>query len=110
MSNIAFTSRLEYRRIKEDLRGLQLEVWTAIRNSGELLSIEDLARLLNRKESSICGRINELRGAGAIEDGPLKNQRGHAVKSYRAVVYRAYEVERRELARARDREPQLSLL
>jgi hypothetical protein len=88
---IAYTSRIGYRAIQEDLRGLQREVWEAIRtwphpHIGP--SIEDLARKLGRKESSICGRIAELRAAGTIEDAPLKmGGCGVEVKTYRAIVW-----------------------
>ena len=74
---LEFSSRVALRSICTELSGRRLEVWTAIANwdihkHGLGPSIEDLARLLGRKECSICGRLNELRGAGAIRNGPLK--------------------------------------
>lgn len=88
----AFTSRIALASLENELSGLRLEVYTAIRswpaNPGP--SIEDLATTLGRKESSICGRINELREAGAIEDAPIKTSptTGKPQKTYRALVYR----------------------
>lgn len=89
---IAWTSRLSYLEIQEDLKGLQLEVFRAIRDwSNPGPSIEDLATILNRKESSICARIDELRTKGAIEDAPIKisTTTGKSQKTYRVLVYRA---------------------
>lgn len=77
--------------LETELAGLQREVWLAIRHWPELLgpSIAELAAHLGRKEGSICGRINELRAAGAVVDGPLKPGRcGVQVKSYTAMVWR----------------------
>lgn len=90
--SVAFTSRLSYLAIQEELAGLQREVWAAVRDwpAGAGPSIAELAVRLGRKESSICGRVNELRRAGAIEDGPLKmGGCGKQVKTYRALVWQA---------------------
>lgn len=91
---IAWTSRLSLASLEDELTGLRLEVYTAIRAwSGPVgPSSEDLAQTLGGKESSICGRINELRDIHeAIEDAPIKISRttGKPQKTYRALVYRA---------------------
>jgi hypothetical protein len=74
---IEYTSRVGLRAVQAGLSGRRLEVFTAIAawdvsKHGLGPSIEDLARLLARKECSICARLNELRDAGAIRNGPLK--------------------------------------
>jgi predicted transcriptional regulator len=89
--SIAFTSRLSYLAIQEELTGLQRAVWEAIRDwpGDHAPSLQELAAVLKRKEGSICGRLNELRAAGAIEDAPLKmGAYGVQVKTYRAVVWK----------------------
>lgn len=74
---VEFTSRVALRSVEAEMAGRRLEVWTAIAEwdtakHGLGPSIEDLARLLSRKECSICARLNELRDAGAIRNGPVK--------------------------------------
>ena len=92
---IAHTSRLALLDLADRLGDLQWEVYVAIRqwphpHLGPCIA--ELAFATRRKESSICGRINELRAAGAIEDGPIKlGACGKMVKTYRACVYRAPE-------------------
>jgi len=88
---IAYTSIAAMASIVPKLSGLRLEVYSAIRSwQGTGPSIEDLAVKLGRKESSICARIDELRAAGAIEDGPFKtNERsGHVARTYLVMVWR----------------------
>lgn len=98
---VAITSRMALLETVERLAGLQREVWVAIkewRHPHVGPSIQDLATLLGRKEASICGRIAELRDAGAIEDGPIKmGTCGKQVKTYRAVVWRAPENANRQM-------------
>jgi hypothetical protein len=94
---IAFTSRISYFEVQQTLSRSRLDVWTAIRDykfqtlTGQAgPTIEDLSKILPMKECSICGRINELRDLGAIEDGPLwVNRTGKPAKTYRAIVYQA---------------------
>lgn len=90
----AFTSRTALAALLPKLGGLQRQVYDAIANWPEGQpgpSIEDLANQLHKKESSICGRINELRESGAIEDAPMKvNASGTEAKTYRALAYKAY--------------------
>jgi hypothetical protein len=102
---ISYTSRAALAQIIGDLIGRQREVYDAIANwissdspeSGtdpersEGPSIEDVAAKLGIKESSVCGRVNELLAAGAIECGPFKtNRTGHQAKTYRALVFKPY--------------------
>lgn len=92
---VAYTSRLSYLSVQKGLNRSRARVWAAIRDWRCLNSsaqpgptIEDLAMLLPMKECSVCGRINELREMGAIEDGPLwANRTGKPAKTYRAVVF-----------------------
>jgi len=87
---IAYTSRLASKATQDALTGLQREVWEAIRDwpADDAPSLQDLAAHLHRKECSICGRLNELHRAGAIQDAPLKRGLcGIAVKTYRALVW-----------------------
>ena len=94
---IAFTSRLGLAQITADLNGRRREVYTCIAEwpagaQGAGPSIEDIAARLGIKESSVCGRVHELRAAGAIEDAPLKtNASGNQAKTYRALAYREYQ-------------------
>lgn len=89
--SVSFTSRTSYKAVQDGLAGLQREVWEAIRDWPEKTtgpSIQELAEQLGRKECSICGRLNELRAAGAIEDAALKiGDCGKQVKTYRALVW-----------------------
>lgn len=93
---ISWTSRIGYASVQATLSRSRLAVWKAIRDwacvnaTGQPgPTIEDLAQILPMKESSVCGRVNELREIGAIEDGPLwRNRTGKSAKTYRAVVYR----------------------
>jgi hypothetical protein len=92
---IAYTSRAALAAIVADLVGRQREVYDVIRNWDDVAapgpSIEDVAAELGCKESSVCGRVNELIAAGAIQCGPFKlNRTGHAAKTYRALVFREY--------------------
>lgn len=91
-TNISFTSRLGYLSIQGSLAGQQRRVYEAIRDwTGEgLPCIEEIAKVTGMRLSSVCGRVNELRAAGCIEDAPMKLNpyTGKTVKSYRAIVYR----------------------
>lgn len=98
--SVAFTSRIALKSIHEELSDLQRAVWEAIRDwsADEGPAIQDLASHLRRKEASICGRINELREAGAIQDGPLKmGGCGKSVKTYQALVWREPADDRAQL-------------
>lgn len=86
---IQYTSRLGLASTIENLKGLQLEVYNAIANwqAEKGPTIEDLAETVGRKESSICGRVNELRRDGCIEDGPMaRNSSGQMAKTYKALA------------------------
>lgn len=87
---IQYTSRLGLASTIDNLKGLQLEVYNAIAKwqSTPGPTIEQLAAELGRKESSICGRINELRSDHCIADGPLtQNQStGKMAKTYTALA------------------------
>jgi hypothetical protein len=86
---VSYTSRLAYASVAPKLVGFRLEVFTAIKGwKGLGPTIEDLHLHLGRKEGSICGRINELRKAGAIIDGPFKeNLGGGRARTYLAVAW-----------------------
>lgn len=92
---IAFTSRLALRDTLPRIGGLQREVYEAIAAWPHLHigpCIADLATKLERKEGSICARLNELREAGAIENGPLKmGACGKEVMTYIALAWREPE-------------------
>ncbi len=95
---IQFTSRVGLAQTVESLRGLQLEVYRAVAGWNPVVhgpgpSIEDLASKLHRKEGSICGRLKELRDAGAIELGPIKpnTATGKPAMTYIALTWRAPE-------------------
>ena len=65
--NIRWTSRLSLAQEIPRLKGLRLEVYTAIKAwnpaiDGPGPTREQLAEKLNRKECSICARISELLG------------------------------------------------
>lgn len=92
---VAYTSRLAYQEVQESLVGCRRRVWQAIRDWRQMHvnqpgpTIEDLAQVTGLKECSVCGRLNELRDLGAVEDGPLwTNRSGKRAKTYRALVYR----------------------
>lgn len=91
---IRYTSRIALKELEEQLGGLRLEVYCAIRAwdaiaSGPGPSIEDLAHVTGRKESSISGRVNELHALGLITHGPAKiNRSGKHALTYAAIQYR----------------------
>lgn len=71
--NIRWTSRLSLAQELPRLKGLRLEVYSAIKawnpaTDGPGPTREQLAEKLGRKESSICGRVSELLGY-RYEDG-----------------------------------------
>ena len=92
---IAFTSRLGYLSVQRNISGQKRAVYEAIRDwTGDGLPCnDDLASATGLRLSSICGRVNELREQGCIEDAPMKQSpiTGHPVKTYRAIVYREPE-------------------
>jgi len=89
---VAYTSRLSLADLANDLPEKRRAVYDAIRRwphePGP--SIADLAKVTGMKECAICGRVNELRRDGLIEDAPLKRspETGKTVKTYRALAYR----------------------
>lgn len=97
-----YTSDLAYRQTTENLKGLQREVFDCVRfwSGAEGPSLEDIARRIGRKESSVCGRVNELKKLGAIIEGPLKiNSSGKRAMTYIAREYKpqAYRPAQTEL-------------
>jgi len=92
MSNIAYTSRLSYLATQAQISGKRREVYDAIRDwtGGGQPCNDDLAEVTGLRLGSVCGRVNELKKLGAIEEAPVKTSpvTGHPVKTYRAVVYR----------------------
>lgn len=99
---IRYTSRISLSGIADSLKGLRREVYSAIANwnverHGLGPSIEDLSALLGRKESSIAGRVHELKKANAIEEAPIKiNTSGKPAMTYAALEYKEPEFKRVE--------------
>ncbi|MEM0964828.1 MAG: hypothetical protein AAGJ81_01585 [Verrucomicrobiota bacterium] len=98
--SIQWTSRLSLAKVSDNLRGLKLELYTAIRAWDPIVdgpgpSIEDLAQKTGRKESSISGRCNELRDDdGVILNGPMKtNKTGFSAVTYVALAWRESNLE-----------------
>ena len=93
---IAFTSRTALAAVIAALVPSRRAVYDAIAAWEPALhgpgpSIEDIARKVAMKESSVCGRVNELLTAEAIELAPVKtNATGHTAKTYRALVYKEF--------------------
>ncbi len=94
---IRYTSLIALKELEKQLGGLRLEVYCAIRawdavERGPGPSIEDLAKALGRKESSVCGRLGELHLMGLITHGPIKtNDTGKQAQTYVALEYREPE-------------------
>lgn len=94
---IRWTSRIALRDMAEQLNGLRLEVYAAIKAWDPVIqgpgpSIEDLAAVTGRKECSICGRLAELRELELIVDGPVKqNTSGKRAITYMALAWREPE-------------------
>lgn len=90
---IRYTSHAAFQSTLTEIKGLRLEVYTAIKNwdparHGPGPSLEDLANLLHRKESSMAGRVNELKNSGAIIEGPMKiNRSNKPAMTYIALSY-----------------------
>lgn len=90
---IRWTSRKALTEELDQLHGLRLDVYEAIRDwpaSQQGPTREQLAAKLHRKESSICGRVNELLHAELVAAGPLvKNPTtGKHAESLIAIAYR----------------------
>ncbi len=87
---IAYTSRLALSEELPKLQGKRLEVYAAIFAASSELCIAEIATRTGLKECSVCGRINELRELGCIQDGPLKvsPETGKTVKTYIALQWR----------------------
>lgn len=91
---VSWTSRLSLAKLADELAGRKLEVYAAIRKwdpvvDGPGPSIEDLAEVTGRKESSICGRLADLSDLGLISRGPLKtNSTGKEAMTYLAIAWK----------------------
>lgn len=120
---IQYTSRLAYKAVIENLAGLCNEVYQCIANWDESTdgpgpSIQDIADRIGRKESSVCGRLKDLRTACScdgepmplIREGHLKVNRetGKKAITWQAVGYKPED--RRNLNLTADRSGQLSFL
>jgi hypothetical protein len=102
---IRWSSRLSLATEADRLDGLRLEVYAAIKawdpvKDGPGPTREQLAERLGRKESSICGRVNELMGyrhkewhldLAVIERGPMVTNpsTGKPAETLVALGYRA---------------------
>ena len=95
---ISFTSREALLNSLAKLSGRRKEVYDFIAqfvadDTGAGPSIEDIARGLGVKESTVCGRVNELLhpDCAALELAPVKlNATGNRARTYRALVFREY--------------------
>ena len=91
---IRWTSRLALATEIDRLPRSRRVVYDAIRAwdpaiSGPGPSIEDIAARTGMKEHSVSGRVNELKRAEAIAEGPLKlNNSGKQAMTYIAIGYR----------------------
>lgn len=98
---VAFTSRLSFSAVQSQLSGQRLRVYDAVRwwnpaTRGPGPSIEDIAAVTGLKESSVCGRVNELTdpdrysGETPLIFGPIKQNdaTGKRAKTYIARVYK----------------------
>jgi len=91
---IRYTSRISLLEEIPNLPASRARVYdTVYRWLGKVgPSIEDIADHLNMKESSVCGRVNELKKSGALEEGEIKkNSTGKKAMTYVACVYREPE-------------------
>ena len=94
---IQYTSRVAFKMIADDLSGLRQEVYEAIKawpydKPGP--SIEDLAEVLQRKESSMAGRVHELKQLKLIVEAPMKiNASLSPAMTYRAIVFKDEPIE-----------------
>ena len=93
--NIRWTSRLALTQELDKLQGLRLEVYSAIKawdisKDGSGPTREQLAEKLGRKESSICGRVNELikQGCVTVNTMVLNPKTGKSAESLIAYSYR----------------------
>jgi len=87
---IRWTSRLALAQIVAQMPNSRLKVYNCILNwpGAEGPSIEDIAVATGMKESSVCGRVNELKKCYAIEEGLLKvNGSGKKAMTYIACKY-----------------------
>lgn len=88
---IAYTSRLALKEELPKLSACRARVYAAIAEAPEPgLCIAEIAVATRMKESSVCGRIDELRELGCIMDGPLKAApiTGKTVKTYIALEWK----------------------
>ncbi|HSI11759.1 MAG TPA: hypothetical protein VK961_06925 [Chthoniobacter sp.] len=90
---VAYTSRLALKEISEDLGRQSRRVYEAIRlwpHKTMGPCIRDLAEALELETATISGRVNDLRAADAIKDGPIKldPRTAKRVKTYIAFAWR----------------------
>lgn len=91
---IRWTSRLALANEVENLPRSRKAVYDCIRDwdpatRGAGPSIEDIAGETGMKEHSVSGRVNELKKAGAVAEGPLKtNLSGKQAMTYIAIGFR----------------------
>lgn len=64
-----------------DLQKKEMEVLAAIREAGRPMTREQIAKLLDWKESAVCGRVNSLVAKGVLEEsGTVKTSSGRSAK------------------------------
>jgi len=91
VSNVRWTSRTAFWEEADRLPKSRKRVFDAIMSwwGGPGPSIEDLAQRTGMKESSVCGRVNELKEAGLIsESDPKHNRSGKMALTYRIASVR----------------------
>jgi len=83
----AVTSILSYRGVDfKGKRALVIQTLLDMKFSGEVTSRENIAKNAGMKESSACGRINELRHLGVLEIGvDVRGNSGKWVETYKLV-------------------------
>jgi len=64
-----------------ELQNKEIEVLAAIQEAGKSMTREQIAQMLNWKESAVCGRVNSLVSKGVLEEsGTVKTSSGRSAK------------------------------
>jgi predicted transcriptional regulator len=64
-----------------ELQNKEMEVLVAIQEACRPMTREQIAQMLNWKESAVCGRVNSLVTKGVLEEsGTLKTSSGRSAK------------------------------
>jgi predicted transcriptional regulator len=64
-----------------DLQHKEMEVLAALQEADRPMTREQIAQMLNWKESAVCGRVNSLVAKGVLEEsGTVKTSSGRSAK------------------------------